>query len=231
MYGNLGPGAYVNPQTGKPTSKMEAKPNNIFVTKVRELCINVIIRFRAFVLQPQAQQFLSTHHQFTTQALAPTIKVSNGMTLENLSALDRPTTQTSIAILSSSHSLEHRPFLRRRFPKMLIAVLALIQSDQLPITQRRTRLKYERKNQISSLANCRERFLSLTRQEKTTSQARPIRDLVSTIIKIQMIERTLTHKVKMQSSSQRCPTAKTPRSSTLKIWDQVCMRKRWQALY
>lgn len=31
---SIGPGAYMNPESGKPTSKMESKPNNIFVTKV-----------------------------------------------------------------------------------------------------------------------------------------------------------------------------------------------------
>lgn len=151
------------------------------------------------------------------------------MTLESSNERDKLTTPTSIVTLSSSLSRGHHLFHQRRFPKTHTAEWALILLDLLHITQRKTEQRREQWNQISSRAKFRGRSLNQTRPEKITSLARPTQDPASTTTKTRMIERTSMLKARTLSSSLRSLIARTLRLSTLKILDQECMRKRWEA--
>lgn len=184
----LGPGAYEG-NAPKQQTKIEAMPNNIFVTKVR-IRIITLIRYPAFVQQLLVQLSSSTPPQFTILVQGPITSRPGGTPLVTSKRQEKLMMTTSITILQSSLRQEHPLSPQRRCPKMHIAAWEWILQVQQHTILRMSPASIGCRMLISFQARFKERSSNQTRQETTTYQARRTPAPDSMIIRILEIART-----------------------------------------
>ena len=210
--------------------KVDQKPNNTFITKVRETHshtsilvysvktkIRSLFRYLASAQLHQAPQSSSTPRRSTIRVQELTTTALSGMMSDSSKEQDSATMIISTMIWLSNLSQEHRRFPLKRYPQLLILVSGKTQSVLQGTIQMLIRSRAELPILISCQVRYRESCSSQTRCVKTTFQARRILAQECTISRTLETKRISMRRVSMPFSCRRYQTVRTPKLRTLRI--------------